>query len=203
MYHYEKRSGQHTEVNEREKKCSPRVHSNYLFEFGDSYSSAFIWFAIGLFSVVAMLAGNTVWLSLVAALLFGYWGWSAFWRARRQLRISRDGMLLSTAEFDTDAPLWVREQSVEIPFAEVSHIDLRGSGIRVERRGNKSPVVFIEGLSSRKKHQFLHLFDLQQRQGAIPPSISIDEPRISSIGEIAKILFAGVMVLWLLYALTL
>lgn len=202
MYHYEKRS-EHPGVTEKGQGWPETYHGRHLFQFGDSYTSAFVWLAVALLSFVAMLASDAVWLPLVASLLFAYWAWSAFWRARRQLRVYRNGMLLSTAVLDPSAPQWIREHYIEIPFGDTTHIDLRGSGLRVERRGNMAPVMLIEGLSSRKKHQFLHLFDLQQRRGAVPRSISFSEPRISSAMEITKILFAGVMVLWVLQALTL
>jgi hypothetical protein len=179
--------------------------SRCLFDFGDSFVPAFIWLAAAMFSLVAVLVKVPAWLPLIASLLFLYWAWSSFWRARRHLRIYPEGMLLSTMElrFGNERFPSIHQACTSVPFAEVAQIDLRGAGLRVLRQGNLSPLVLIKGLSSKRRHQFHHLFDVQQRRGVIPASITLREPRVSSLSEMAKIVFSGIVIFWILHGLTL
>lgn len=174
--------------------------ADHLFDFSESPLAALAWLGAALFSTIAMLAGSPLWLPLLVALVFLYWAWLAFDRSGQRLRVYTDRMELAPVRVRFGGRL-ADGQRLQVPFAEVIGIDLRGPGIRVERCGELPSVTLLEGLSSKKKHQFHHLFELQQRQGLIPASIGFQDPGVVSPPELLRIAFSGVMILWLLQAL--
>lgn len=173
----------------------------YLFDFGESRIPVLGWLTAALGSLLALLAGTAVWLPLLAFVLFLYWAWLALQRARQRLRIYPDR--IQVLEIHPGGRLWFATEDTQVFLAEVGAIDLRGSGLQFRRQDGRPGVVLLEGLSSKKKHQFHHLFDVQQRKGAIPDRIGFQEPGISSVPELSKIIFASAMTLWLLLGLLL
>lgn len=180
----------------------PVSSAPYLFDFGESRIPVLGWLTAALGSLVALLTGAAVWLPLLAVVLFLYWAWLALQRARRQLRVYPDRIQVRAAEIRRGGLVWLAAEDAQVFLAEVSAIDLRGSGLQLRRQDGRPGVVLLEGLGSKKKHQFHHLFDVQQRRGAIPDRIGFQGPGIASLPELGKIIFASTMTLWLLLALT-
>lgn len=186
------------------QRCKDSAFSSvHLFDFADSIVPAIVWLVAAMFSLLAVTTNAVVWLPLAASAVFFYWAWSSFWRARRYLRIYPEGMLLSAVEFQLGGEYYrcMRERCTRVPFTEVAGIDLRGTDMLVRRRDGLAPLVLIEGLSIKKRHQFHHLFDVQQRRGLIPETIGFNEPRASSLSEVARIVFSGVVIFWILHTL--
>lgn len=181
----------------------PNFSGASLFDFGESLFPAAAWLAAAAFSLVAMLAGSTLWVPLLAMVVFSYWACRALQRARQHLWVYPDRLQLSMAEIRFGGRCYLQGDLTDIPVADISGINLRGPGLRIERRGKLDDITLLEGLSSKKKHQFHHLFDVQQRQGTLPAEIAFQAPQVASLPELARIVFSGAVILWLLHTLAL
>ena len=185
---------------EREKE--PLFASACLFGFGESLIRPLIWLLAALLSFVAILgAGGPIWLPLSASLVFLYWAWSALRRARYDLKVYPEGLVLSTADIGGGQDQLSRRTHRMVSFADVVGIDLRSAGVKIIRRGDSPTLVLIPGLGTKKRHQFHHRFDVQQRRGQIPASITLEEPPLASLSEVFKIIFSAVVLFWILRTL--